>query len=55
MQLVVWHLESVERLDGENIEPCSTIIESLGDGYVADDGGAEHGDRASGGHALELV
>ena len=55
VQLVVWHLEFVEHLDGENIEPCSTINESLGDGYVANDGGAEHGERASGGRALELV
>ena len=48
-------MEPVERLDRENIEPCSTINESLGDGYVADNGGAEHGERASGGRALEPV
>ena len=55
MKLVVWHLEPVERLNRENIEPCSAIDESLGDGHVADDGGAEHGECASGGRVLEPV
>ena len=55
MQLVVWHLEPVECLDGENIEPCSAVDESLGDGHVADDGGAEHGECASGSRILEPV
>ena len=55
MQLVVRHLESVECLNRENIEPCSAIDEGLGDSYVADDGGVEHGERASGSRTLEPV
>ena len=48
-------MEPVERLDRENIEPCSAINECLGDKHVADDGRAEHWERASCGRALELV
>ena len=53
--MVVWHLEPVERLNRQNIEPCSAIDESLGDGHIADDGGAEHGERARCGRSVEPV
>jgi len=39
---VIRHLEHVERLDIENIEPCAAINECLGDEYVAKDGREEH-------------
>ena len=55
MELVVWHLEPVERLDRENIEPYSTINEGLGDDHIADHGRAGHWERAGSGRALELV
>ena len=42
-------------MNRQDIEPRSTIDESLGDNHVADDGGAEHRERTSSGRALELV
>ena len=55
LKLIVWHLEIVERLDGQDIEPCSAIDEGLGDLDVADDGGTEHQEGAGSCRALELV
>ena len=48
-------MEPVERWDRENIEPCSAIDEGLGNEHVADDGRAEHWERASSGRTLELI
>ena len=31
LKLIVWHLEIVEHLDGQDIESCSTVDEGLGD------------------------
>ena len=48
-------MEAVERLDGKNIEPCTTIDEGLGDKDITDDGRAKHWEGASSCHALELL
>ena len=42
-------------MNRQDTKPRSTIDEGLGDDHVADDGRAEHGERAGSGHALELV
>ena len=55
LKLVIWHLEVVERVDGQDVEPCAAVDESLGDLHIADDWGAQHRECASGGCALELV
>ena len=35
MKLVVWHLEAVECLDGQDIKPYAAVDEGLGDLYAA--------------------
>ena len=55
LQLIIGNLEAVERLDGKNIEPHTTIDEGLGDKDIADDGRAEHRQGTGGFHSLELV
>ena len=35
-------LGDVERLDGQDVEPCPAIDEGPGDLHVADDWGAKH-------------
>ena len=42
-------------MNRENVEPCSTIDESLSDDHVADDGRVEYGECAGSGRALELI
>ena len=37
LKLVIWHLEVVERVDGQDIEPCTAVDEGLGNLHVADD------------------
>ena len=37
MKLVIWHLEVVECVDGQDVEPCITVDEGLGNLHVADD------------------
>ena len=37
MKLIVWHLEIVERLDGQDIEPYPAVDEGLSNLHVADD------------------
>ena len=53
--LFVWHLEVVERVDGQDVEPCATFDEGLGDLHIADDWATQHWEGASGGCALELI
>ena len=55
LKLFIWHLEAVERVDGQDFESCATINEGLGNLHVADDWGAKHREGASGGRALELI
>ena len=55
MKLIVWHLKIVERLDGQDVEPCSTVDEGPGNLHIADDWGAQHREGANGGCALELI
>ena len=38
LKLIVWHFEAVERLDGQDVKPCATVDQGLGDLYVVDDG-----------------
>ena len=51
----IGHLEVVERVDGQDVEPCAAIDEGLGNLHVADDWGAKHREGACGGRALELI
>ena len=48
-------MEVVERVDGQDVEPCAAVDESFGDLHIADDWGAQHREGACGGRALELV
>ena len=52
---MIWHLEVVERVDGQDVEPCAAVDERLGDLHIADDWGTQHWEDASGGGALELI
>ena len=45
----------VERLDGQDVEPCTAVDEGLGNLHIADDWGAKHRECASGSRALELI
>ena len=53
--MIVGHLKHLEGLDREHIETCVAIYESLGDKAIADGGCVEHGERASSGHAPEVI
>ena len=55
LNLIVWHLEIVECLDGQDIEPCSAIDEGPGDLHIADDWGTQHREDSGCGRALELI
>ena len=37
LMLIMWHLKVVERLDGQDVEPCAAVDEGLGDPHIADD------------------
>ena len=53
--LRIWHLEVVEHVDGQDVEPCAAVNEGLGDLHIADDWGTQHREGASGGCAPELI
>ena len=53
--MVIWHLEIVERLDGQNVESCAAIDEGPGDLHFADDWGTEHWEDTGRCRALELI
>ena len=55
MKLIVWHLEIVERLDGQDTESCSAIDEGPGDLHIADDWGTKYWEDSGYGRALELI
>ena len=55
MKLVIWHLKIVERLDRQDVEPCSAINEGPGNLHIADDWGAKHQEDTGRCHALELI
>ena len=55
LKLAVGHLEVVERLYGQDVEPCPAIDEGPGDLHVADDWGAKHWENTSSSCTLELV
>ena len=48
-------MEKVERVDGQDVEPCAAVDEGLGNLHVADDWGAKHREGACGGRTLELI
>ena len=54
-EAVTWHLEVVERVDGQDVEPCATIDEGLGNLHVADDWGTKHREDSGCCRALELI
>ena len=37
LKLIILHLEVVERVDGQDVEPCAAVDEGLGNLHVADD------------------
>ena len=37
LKLIVWHLEAVECLDGQDVKPSAAVNEGPGDFYIADD------------------
>ena len=55
LKLIIWHLEIVERLDGQNVDSCSAIDEGSGDLHIADDRGAKHWEDSGRCCALELI
>ena len=55
MKLIVRHLEIVECLYGQDVEPCPAIDEGPGDLHVADDWGTEHREDTGRCRALELI
>ena len=55
LKLIVRHLEIVECLYGQDVEPCPAIDEGLGDHHVADDWGTKHREDSCCGRALELI
>ena len=55
MKLIVQHLEIVERLDGQDVEPCPAVDEGPGNLHNADDSGAEHREDTGHCRALELI
>ena len=55
LKLAVGHLEVVERLHGQDVEPCPTIDEGPGDLHIVDDSGTEHREDPGCCCALELI
>ena len=55
LKLIIWHLEIVECLDGQDDESCSAIDEGPGDLHIADDWGAKHREDSGRCCALELI
>ena len=55
MELLIRHLEVVERVDGQDVEPCAAVDESLGDLHIADDWGAKHREDSGRCRTLELI
>ena len=55
LELIIRHLEIVERLDGQDVESCSAINEGPGDLHIADDWGAKHRENSGRCRALELI
>ena len=55
LKLIVRHLEIVECLYGQDVEPCPPVDEGPGDLHVADDWGAKHREDSGCGRALELI
>ena len=55
LKLIVWHLEIVERFDGQDVEPSSTVDEGPGDLHIADDWGTKHREDPGCCRTLELI
>ena len=55
LKLTVGHLKIVEHFHEQDVEPCPTIDEGLGDQYIADDWGAKHREDSGCGRTLELI
>ena len=55
LKLIVWHLEIVECLDGQDVKPCSSIDEGPSDLHIADDWGTKHREDSGCGRSLELI
>ena len=45
----------VERVDGQDVEPCAAVDEGPGDLHVANDWGTKHLEDASDSCTLELI
>ena len=55
LKLIVRHLEIVECLYGQDVEPCPAVDEGPGNLHVADDWGTEHREDTGYCHAFELI
>ena len=55
LKLIVWHLEIVECLDGQDIESCSAIDVGPGGLHIAGDWGTKHWEDTGRCRALELI
>ena len=55
LKLIVRHLEIVECLYGQDVEPCPAVDEGPGDFHVTDNWGAKHWEDPGCGRALELI
>ena len=53
LKLALGHLEVVERLHGQDVEPCPAVDEGPGDLHVADDWGAKHREDSGCGRTLD--
>ena len=55
LKLAVGHLEVLECLHGQDIEPCPAIDEGPGDHHIADDWGTKHREDSGCSRTLELI
>ena len=55
LKLIVRHLEIVEHLYGQDVDPFPAVDEGPGDLHVTDNWGAKHWEDSGYGRALELI
>ena len=55
VEAVIWHLKIVERLNGQDVEPCPAVDEGPGNLHIADDWGTEHREDTGCCRAFELI
>ena len=55
LKLIVRHLEIVECLYGQDVEPCPAVDEGPVDGHLVDGGGAQHWERTRAGRVGGVI